>query len=60
MLYQLSYSRKGLWWGKLDLNQRRQTPAGLQPAPFDHSGIPPKIHIHDVNELTVGLEPATC
>ncbi len=45
MLYQLSYSR--LWqrskeWGELDLNQRRRKPAGLQPAPFDRSGIPPK------------------
>jgi hypothetical protein len=41
MLYQLSYSRMTLWWGKVDSNHRRLMPAGLQPAPFGHSGIPP-------------------
>ena len=29
------------WWRGLDSNQRRRTPAGLQPAPFSHSGTPP-------------------
>lgn len=30
-----------LWWEKLDLNQRRPKPAGLQPAPIDLSGTLP-------------------
>ena len=29
------------WWAEKDLNLRRLTPAGLQPAPFGHSGIDP-------------------
>ncbi len=50
MLYQLSYTRElkdeetGLiapFWREEDLNPRRHTPAGLQPAPFGHLGIPP-------------------
>ena len=50
MLYQLSYSRPKFcqyrfnyvqWWWMLDSNQRRRKPAGLQPAPFSHSGNPP-------------------
>src|SRR5690606_11578458 len=28
-------------WRVLDSNQRRRMPAGLQPAPFGHSGNPP-------------------
>lgn len=28
-------------WAELDLNQRRQMPKGLQPFPFNHSGIDP-------------------
>ena len=31
-----------VWWRELDSNQRRRTPTGLQPVPFNHSGIPPK------------------
>jgi hypothetical protein len=30
------------WWRVLDSNQRRQKPAGLQPAPIGHSGNPPE------------------
>ena len=49
MLYQLSYSRvarwhlarRAPWWREEDSNLRRRKPAGLQPAPFGHSGIPP-------------------
>ncbi len=46
MLYQLSYSRpfykrQKKWWWMLDSNQRRRKPAGLQPAPFSHSGNSP-------------------
>ena len=50
MLYQLSYSRSlhetirrvfREWWMEKDSNLRRHTPAGLQPAPFSHSGIHP-------------------
>ena len=50
MLYQLSYSRMGpepraggTWWREEDSNLRRRKPAGLQPAPFGHSGIPPHL-----------------
>ena len=28
-------------WAGLDLNQRRLSPAGLQPAPFSRSGTDP-------------------
>ena len=49
MLFQLSYSRVlrsvrdrvRKEWGELDSNQCRRKPAGLQPAPFGRSGIPP-------------------
>ena len=41
MLYHLSYSRFESWWGEEDLNLRRRTPADLQSAPIDRSGIPP-------------------
>ena len=34
----LSYTRR---WGEEDSNLRRRTPADLQSAPIDHSGIPP-------------------
>ena len=56
MLYQLSYSRRWphaatprvafdeVWWREEDLNLRRLTPADLQSAPFNHSGIPPYKH----------------
>ena len=30
------------WWWRLDSNQRRLSPAGLQPAPISHSGTPPR------------------
>ena len=30
------------WWRGLDSNQRRRTPTGLQPVPFNHSGTPPE------------------
>ena len=30
-----------MWWRRLDSNQRRRTPTGLQPVPFNHSGTPP-------------------
>jgi hypothetical protein len=86
MLYQLSYSRsetsgapalgaarpkKG--WEVVDLNHRRLTPAGLQPAPFGHSGNLPQTIKRALpgsragfgggapkELLAVGLEPATC
>ena len=29
------------YWAELDLNQRRQSPAELQSAPINHSGIDP-------------------
>src|SRR5690554_2450120 len=40
-LYQLSYFRRNKWWKK-DLNLRRLSPADLQSAPFNRSGIPPR------------------
>ncbi len=36
----LSRRPRRQWW-VLDSNQRRRMPAGLQPAPFGHSGNPP-------------------
>jgi hypothetical protein len=65
MLYQLSYSREGTeeWWGEVDSNHCRRMPAGLQPAPFGHSGISPTVHCDDEKndvELAAGVEPATC
>ena len=76
MLYQLSYSRvcRQRWWGRVDLNHCRRKPAGLQPAPFDRSGTPPRISgsapldsgdtlkFNTERErmvLVMGLEPAT-
>ena len=32
---------RSVWWRGLDSNQRRRTPTGLQPVPFNHSGTPP-------------------
>ncbi len=29
------------WWGRMDSNHRRRTPADLQSAPFGRSGTPP-------------------
>ena len=29
-------------WARLDSNQRRQMPTGLQPVPFNHSGTRPE------------------
>jgi hypothetical protein len=37
-------------WRVLDSNQRRQTPAGLQPAPFGHSGNPPSVPLQSVEK----------
>lgn len=31
------------WWAERDSNPRRRKPTGLQPVPFDHFGIYPKI-----------------
>ena len=31
------FPRRGLWWEKLDLNQRRPKPTDLQSAPFDRT-----------------------
>ena len=32
---------EGMWCGGWDLNPRRPTPAGLEPAPFDLARAPP-------------------
>jgi hypothetical protein len=70
MLYQLSYSREKSVGGA-GFEPTKAKPAGLQPAPFDHSGIPPQgvrkrelaenvSSVKDHLVLTMGLEPATC
>ena len=44
-LYQLSYSRKGAYLKAVEregFEPSKATPADLQSAPFDHSGISPK------------------
>ena len=39
------------WWREVDLNHRRRTPTGLQPAPFGHLGIPPyRSFMHYIKE----------
>ena len=35
------FTKKMKWWRRLDSNQRRRKPTGLQPVPFSHSGTPP-------------------
>ena len=35
-------SKLYIWWGEMVSNQRRRSPADLQSAPFDHSGISPQ------------------
>ena len=55
----------GKWWEEQESNLRRLMPAGLQPAPFGHSGILPGLfELHRACrrtvELAVGLEPTTC
>lgn len=40
------------WWGQMDSNHRRHSPADLQSAPFGHSGTPPKFVILLDKELS--------
>jgi hypothetical protein len=35
-----------LWWRGKDSNLRRPKSTGLQPAPFDRFGTPPKLNVH--------------
>ena len=42
----------------MDSNQRRRKPAGLQPAPFGHSGNPPGIFVHQITYLLTLLSRA--
>ena len=37
----MNENKEFLNWAELDLNQRRQTPAELQSAPINRSGIDP-------------------
>src|SRR5207244_5023547 len=49
-------SLAGHWWRVLDSNQRRQKPAGLQPAPIGHSGNPPRELVSRSEEHTSELQ----
>ena len=40
----INWATSAFWWGKMDSNHRRHTPADLQSAPFGHSGIRPASH----------------
>lgn len=60
------FPRRGLWWEKLDLNQRRPKPTDLQSAPFDqtqafsHIGGPSRNRTRDAQLFRLPLSRLGC